>query len=515
MANEELGLDTSSINPVFTRSGHNTRFDSVAEPSVESKSPFRRTKIVATLGPASTSFDIISQLVRAGVDVFRLNFSHGSIDDHRIRAQHVRHAAAEQGVEVALLGDLQGPKIRIRGFKSGSITISRGDHIALDTSLGPAQGDAVQVGVDYHHLPESVEHGDTLLLDDGRIRLRVLDITGTRVACEVLLGGTLSGSKGLNRLGGGLSAPTFTPKDKNDISHATELGLDYVAVSFPSSAADISIARTLLDKAGSKAGVIAKIERAEAVASDQVMDELILAADGVMVARGDLGVEIGDAQLIGIQKKLITRARQLNRVVITATQMMETMISNPFPTRAEVFDVANAVLDGTDAVMLSGETASGKYPVQTVSAMAETCVGAEQQPSTQKSGHRMERVFERVDEAIAMSAVYAANHLDNVRGVICLTETGATPLWMSRLRSGIPFYALSRNPSTLRRVKLYRGVMPVMFDALDSEPEGVAEEALAVLKRQALATGGDRFILTHGERQGQNAGTNTLSIITV
>ena len=353
------------------------------------------------------------------------------------------------------------------------------------------------------------------MLDDGRIRLQVNAIQGRRVICNVLLGGTLSSNKGLNRLGGGLSTPTFTAKDESDITYACALGLDYVAVSFPASAADIKAARVMLERAGSRAGIIAKIERAEAVADDQILDDIIEAADGIMVARGDLGVEIGDAQLIGVQKKLIARARSMNRIVITATQMMESMVNSPVPTRAEVFDVANAVLDGTDAVMLSAETASGNYPIETVRAMAETCVGAERQPHIQQSGHRMGGSFGRIDEAIAMASVYAANHLDSVSGVICLTESGATPLWMSRLRSGLPFYALSRNQDTLRRVKLYRGVTPVLFDAHNDEPAGVVSEALNLLKRRGLADDGDRFIVTHGEKSGVNSGTNTLSIVSV
>ncbi len=479
------------------------------------QSAYRRTKIVATLGPASSSQRIISALVTEGVDVFRLNFSHGDIEAHLERARLVRAAAREQGVEVALLGDLQGPKIRIMGFRDGGVDLARGDAFCIDCDLGPEDGNQEAVGSDYEPLPESVGPGDTLLLDDGRIRLTVESVQGSQVHCRVLLGGHLSSRKGLNRLGGGLAAAAFTSKDRKDARHASELELDYVAVSFPACGADIEEVRALLLEHGSSARIIAKIERAEAVASQEVLDGIIEASDGIMVARGDLGVEIGDAQLIGIQKKLISQARDHNRVVITATQMMESMVHSPVPTRAEVFDVANAVLDGTDAVMLSAETAAGQFPVETVRAMAETCLGAERQRSIQRSRYRIDEGFQRVDEAIAMSAVYAANHLSDVGGIICLTESGSTPLWMSRLRSGLPIYALSRNVDTLRRMRLYRGVQPVLFDAHADEPLGVTMEALETLSRKGLCQSGQRFILTHGDRIGVSQGTNTMTIITV
>ncbi len=476
---------------------------------------YRRTKIVATLGPASSSAAVIAELIQSGVDVFRLNFSHGSIESHLECARLVREAAEQLGVEVALLGDLQGPKIRIRGFRDGGVELEKGAAFALDCSLGQDDGDATAVGSDYDPLPESVQAGDTLLLDDGRIRLTVNKVENTRVSCTVLLGGHLSSRKGLNRLGGGLSASAFTGKDREDATQARALGLDYVAVSFPACGADIEEVRAMLQEHDSEARIIAKIERAEAVANDEVLNGIIAASDGIMVARGDLGVEVGDAQLIGIQKKLIARARAMNRIVITATQMMESMVNSPVPTRAEVFDVANAVLDGTDAVMLSAETATGSFPVETVRAMADTCLGAELQPITRKSGYRINERFEKVDEAIAMSAVYAANHLDDVGGIICLTESGSTPLWMSRLRSGLPIYALSRNVDTLRRMRLYRGVLPILFDAHSDEAEGVTAEAMATLQRRGLSSEGQRFILTHGERFGVGSGTNMLAIITV
>lgn len=472
---------------------------------------YRRTKIVATIGPASSSEPVLGQLLEAGTDVFRLNFSHGSPAQHQANADRIRRLSRQLGREVALLGDLQGPKIRIRSFADKAVELRSGEPFTLDCELPDGAGNAGEVGVDLESLPECVVPGDTLLLDDGRLSLQVEAVTGRRVVCRVVLGGLLSDRKGLNKLGGGLSAPALTEKDKNDLANAATLGLDYLAVSFPSRVEDILQARELLGVAGSEAGIIAKIERAEAVEAG-VLDALIEASDGVMVARGDLGVEVGDAALVGFQKQIISRARRLDRTVITATQMMESMIHSPIPTRAEVFDVANAVLDGTDAVMLSAETATGEYPVQTVEAMSRTCIGAEQQREIRKSSHRIDRTFHRVDEAIALSAVYAANHLEAVAGIICLTESGATPLWASRLSSGLPIFACSRNEKTLRRVSLFRGVTPIRFDPTEYPATDVAKAAISVLKERGLVRSGDRLILTRGSLAGVGGNTTTLQI---
>jgi pyruvate kinase len=475
----------------------------------------RRTKIVATLGPASSSEAIINALVAAGVDVFRLNFSHGSVADHRDRAERVRAAAAACGREVALLGDLQGPKIRIRCFREGAVELLADAPFTLDCALASDAGDSECVGVDLASLPESVFPGDVLILDDGRISLVVEAVRGQRVECRVRMGGRLSNRKGLNRLGGGLSAPSLTDRDLEDIQHAAELGLDYLAVSFPLSADDIHQARRLALAAGSDARIIAKIERAEVVHDETVLDAIIEAADGIMVARGDLGVEIGDAALIGAQKMLIRKARRADRIVITATQMMESMVQNPIPTRAEVFDVANAVLDGSDAVMLSAETASGRYPVETVTAMAGTCLGAETWPEVRRSGHRADREFQRVDETIAMAAVYAANHLQGVAGMVCLTESGGTALRMSRMSSGLPIFALSRHPETVRRMCLFRGVRPLIFDYTVHTASEVAQAAVRELRERGLVTPGERLILTRGDLLGVGGSTTTLKIVEV
>ncbi|MGH8402056.1 MAG: pyruvate kinase, partial [Gammaproteobacteria bacterium] len=377
----------------------------------------RRTKIVATLGPATDTLEVMQAIIRAGVDVVRLNFSHGEAADHRRRLQLVREAAAKAGKDVGVLGDLQGPKIRIEKFRDGRATLKDGQRFVLDARLADNAGTEEAVGLTYKALPQDVKAGDILVLGDGEISLRVVEVQGARIVCSVENGGELSDHKGINRQGGGLSAEALTDKDLRDIKFAAELGVDYLAVSFPRDAADIEQARKLLHAAGSRAGIVAKIERAEAIHN---LDDIIRASDAVMIARGDLAVEIGDAELPGIQKLIIQRARDLHRVVITATQMMESMIHSPVPTRAEVLDVANAVLDGTDAVMLSAETAAGKYPLKTVEAMARVCEGAERQRASLGAERRLDRRFERMDEAIAMAVMYTANHMD-VKAIIALT----------------------------------------------------------------------------------------------
>ena len=473
----------------------------------------RRTKIVATLGPATDKRGILNGLVSSGVNVFRFNFSHGSADDHRKRAIELRELSAAHDRCVAILADLQGPKIRIQRFKAAKVQLRKGQNFTLDANLGKDQGTEQTVGIDYKQLPEFCQPDDTLLLDDGRIRMQVIAITDQKVNCKVIMGGALSNNKGINRLGGGLAAPALTEKDFIDMKTAAEIGADYVAVSFPSSPDEINQARATMEEHGSDAQIVAKIERAEAVADKNLLDSIILSADSVMVARGDLGVEIGDAELIGVQKYLIKRTRELNRCVITATQMMESMIENPLPTRAEVFDVANAVLDGTDAVMLSAESAAGQYPLEAVQAMADTCLGAEKQPSIRKSDFRIHGHFGRVDEAIAMSAIYTANHLGGVQAVICLTESGSTPLWMSRLSTGLPIYAFSRHARTRQRVALYRGVTSIPFDASIYEIESVNEAAMDELRSRGLINAGDRVILTKGSLTGKHGGTDSLKIL--
>jgi pyruvate kinase len=471
----------------------------------------KRTKIVATLGPATDDPKVLEAMFRAGADVVRVNFSHGSRDDHVKRVDLIRDLSARLGKDVAILGDLQGPKIRIRKFRDGPIALSEGDHFTLDVSLPETDGDATRVGVTYEALPDDVSVGDVLLLNDGAITLRVTDVEGPRVACRVEVGGSLSDGKGINRLGGGLSARALTEKDHEDIRTAAELGVDFLAVSFPRDAADIEQARRLMNEAGGDALLVAKIERAEAVAN---IEEITCASDVIMVARGDLGVELGYAEVPGVQKTIIRVARDLNRIVITATQMMESMITQQIPTRAEVSDVANAVLDGTDAVMLSAETAIGKFPVKVVEAMSNACVSAEKQRVTTHSRHRMDDYFTRVDEAVAMATMYTANHLD-VKAIVALTESGSTALWMSRIRSGIPIYAFTRNEGTRRRVALYRGAYPIAFDVTDTEPEAVFSSACTELLNRELVATGDIVVFTEGMASGVAGGTNTMKILHV
>lgn len=475
----------------------------------------KRTKIVATLGPSTDQDGILERLLRAGVNVFRLNFSHGTTSDHRRRVEAVREASRKTGIAVALMGDLQGPKIRIARFKESKITLNTGDTFTLDASMDPASGNQQAVGIDYKALPNDCQVNDILLLDDGRLQLEVTAIEGPKIHTQVLMGGLLSNNKGINRMGGGLSVDALTDKDRFDIKFASEIEFDYIAVSFPRSAEDLLEAKRLLDKVQSRAEIIAKIERAETVTDHQTLDDIILASDGVMVARGDLGVEIGDAQLIGVQKHLIRRARELNRVVITATQMMETMIHNPFPTRAEVFDVANAILDGTDAVMLSAETAAGEYPVEVVDAMTRICQGAEKHQLSAPVPTSPSKPCERMDQAIARSAMYTANGLMGVRAIICLTESGSTPLWMSRIRSGLPIYALTRNSRTLRRMALYRGVQPIFFDVTAIDKDRINHAILAGLKADGRIQTGDIVLLTRGSSVGAHGQTDLMQILKV
>ncbi|MGF1690699.1 pyruvate kinase [Photobacterium kagoshimensis] len=475
----------------------------------------RRTKIVTTLGPATDRDNNLEKIIAAGANVVRMNFSHGSPEDHIQRTKTVREIAAKLGKHVAILGDLQGPKIRVSTFKDNKIQLAIGDKFTLDSDLPKGEGSQDAVGLDYKELPKDVTTGDVLLLDDGRVQLRVVAVEGNKVHTEVTVGGPLSNNKGINKQGGGLSAEALTDKDKADILTAAAMKVDYLAVSFPRNGEDMKYARRLAVDAGLEAKLVAKVERAESVATTEAMDDIILASDAVMVARGDLGVEIGDPELVGVQKKLIRRARSLNRTVITATQMMESMITSPMPTRAEVMDVANAVLDGTDAVMLSAETAAGDFPVETVTAMASVCLGAEKEPSINVSNHRLARRFESPEETIAMSTMYAANHMEGVKAMVTMTESGRTPLMMSRISSGLPIFAMSRNESTLNRAALFRGVTPIFFDRESDAGLDAAKHAVVVLKEQNYLATGDLVIITQGDVMDTVGSTNNMRILTV
>lgn len=467
----------------------------------------RRTKIVATLGPASSDAQTLSRMIEAGLDVVRMNFSHGTDAEHRKRVELVRTLARRAGRAVGVLVDLQGPKIRIGRFREGSVALKSGASFVLDAER--TMGDLTGVGLDYKNLPKDVRRGDTLLLDDGRIVLAVASVRGSRISTVIEQGGVLSNNKGINRRGGGLTAPALTEKDKRDIRTAAELEADFLGVSFPRSGDDIRWARDLMRKAGGNAYIVAKIERAEAITA---LEEILDASDAIMVARGDLAVEVGDAVIPALQKRMIRLAREKNRVVITATQMMESMISNPIPTRAEVSDVANAVLDGTDAVMLSAETATGSFPVETVAAMARVCVEAEKE-SLSVSDRRGRAGPVNVEEAIARAAVFAANNLD-IKAIAAMTQSGNTVLLMSRVQGTVPIYAMSAVPQTRRRVTLFRGVYPVKFKGV-RDPE----KALNMAEDQLLARGavktGDYIVLTIGEPYGMAGGTNSLKIVKV
>jgi pyruvate kinase len=471
----------------------------------------RRTKIVATIGPATEDPKIIEKLIEAGIDVARLNFSHDRHEVHMQRAEIVRERGQALGKTVGVLVDLQGPKIRIGRFRNGPVQLQEGATFTIDADYPLDAGTAQCVGTTYKMLPRDVNRGATLLLDDGRIALWVDKVEGSRVICRVTTGGELSDNKGINRQGGGLSAAALTDKDREDIKTAARMQADYLAISFPRSAADVNEARELFYAAGGKGGIVAKIERAEAVEN---IEEIIRAADAVMIARGDLAVEIGDAAVPPIQKRIIHLARRMNKVAITATQMMESMIENPVPTRAEVSDVANAVLDGTDAIMLSAETARGKYPVQAVAAMDRVCRVAEKEDVAIHSRHRMDQTFRRVDEAIAMATMYTANHLP-VRAIAALTESGATPLWMSRISSNVPIYALTSHVVTRRKVTLYRGVYPVAFETTTSDHAEINRAAIDELRSRGAVRDGDLVIITKGDLTGVMGGTNAMKIATV
>jgi pyruvate kinase len=474
----------------------------------------RRTKIVATLGPATDDLAVLTDMIRAGLDVVRLNASHGTVDDRRRRLAAARQAASRADRSLGVLLDLGGPKIRIDCFREGKVQLAEGAAFTLDTTLDPAAGSVEGVGVAYKSLPRDVAAGDTLLLADGQIVLDVQRVGATTIETKVRVGGVLSDRKGLNRQGGGISAPAISDRDREDIRFVAEEGIDYMAVSFARDASDILQARSLVRAAGGEARIVAKVERHEAVAN---LAGIIDASDVVMVARGDLGVEMGYAELTGLQKTIIHETRIRNRVVITATQMMESMIQNPVPTRAEVSDVANAVMDGTDAVMLSAESATGRYPVKAVEAMAQVIEGAEKYQITHPHGRQRspEGVFKGTEEAIAMAVMYTANHL-KVRAIVALTESGETPLWMSRLRSDIPIYAFTRHEGTRRRVTLYRGVYPVIFDVKPSASVAQLYGALfSRLLELKLVDLNDLVILTKGELSGVQGGTNSMQILKV
>jgi pyruvate kinase len=468
----------------------------------------RSTKIVVTLGPASSKPEVLRRMLAAGVDVVRLNFSHGVAADHVERARLVREVARSQRREVANMADLQGPKIRIGRFAEGKVELVPSARFILDADC--ELGDATRVGLDYRELVNDVGPGSVLLLDDGLIKLDVETVDGPRIVTRVVLGGTLSNNKGINRMGGGLSAAALTPKDMDDVKTAVQLEADYLAISFPKSKEDMYMARQLVRAAGGRAMLIAKIERAEAIPA---LEEIIDSSDGIMVARGDLAVEVGNAAVPGLQKRMLRAAREHNKFSITATQMMESMIHNPVPTRAEVSDVANAVLDGTDAVMLSAETAAGRFPVETVETMAQICVEAEKSDPVQLDRDFMDRTFTRIDQSIAMATLFTAYHL-RVKAIASLTESGSTALWMSRHNCGCPIFAITPKVETQRRMALLRNVTSLFLEQ-SSDRDDVLRAAEDLLLAQSFVQRGDLIVLTIGEPMGKSGGTNTMKIVRV
>ena len=467
----------------------------------------RRTKVVATLGPASSDAKTLTRMIDAGLDVVRINFSHGSPDEHRARVNLVRTLARKAGRAVGVLVDLQGPKIRVGKFKDGKITLEPGAKFVLDAEC--KLGDQHVVGLDYKNLPNDVRPGDTLLLDDGRIVLGVTTVRGPKITTVVEQGGPLSNNKGINRKGGGLTAPALTEKDKQDIKLAAELRADFLAVSFPRSGEDVRWARDLFNKAGGFGLIVSKIERAEAIPA---LEEILDASDAIMVARGDLAVEVGDAAVPALQKRMIRMARDKQKLTITATQMMESMISSPIPTRAEVSDVANAVLDGTDAVMTSAETAAGKYPAETIAAMVRVCVEVEKEDQLQQERRGGPGQID-VENSIARATAFTAAGLP-IKAVAALTQSGRTALLMSRMAISVPIYAMSSVIETRRRVTLFRGVHPVRFKGARN-PEKALHMAEDELIKRGVVQNGDLIVLTIGEPFGRAGGTNTLKIVKV
>ena len=471
----------------------------------------RRTRILATLGPATDPPGVLDAILRAGVNVVRLNFSHGDPAGQVARAQAVREAAARVGVEVGILADLPGPKIRIDRFEKSRVELQAGQQFDLVADGSVELGNEREVGVSYAELPRDLNAGDVLLLDDGIVQLRVESIDGARIVTSVLNDSPLSDRKGLNRLGGGLSLGALTDEDRAWIAFAAELDADFIAVSFCRNAADMKEARELARAAGSDASLVSKIERAEAIEN---LAEIIDASDVVMVARGDLGVEIGDAELPGLQKKIIRESLARNRVVITATQMLQSMVDSPIPTRAEVLDVANSVIDGTDAVMLSAESAAGQYPVRAVEAMARVCVGAERQFTHEADYDQAGRVLERADQAIAMAAMFLTEHI-GVRAIVAMTESGGTARYLSRFRAGTPIFAFSRHAGARRRMTLMRDVFPIDYDTRGQTPREAARGSVARLVEDGLLSPGERVVFTSGEHMEKHGATNTLRLLRV
>ena len=469
----------------------------------------KRTKIIATLGPASTTTSKIEKMMHAGADVFRINLSHSSIDDAKKIIQLVRNQEQKLGRPVAIMLDLQGQKVRIKGFgKKPYITLKTGDKFSIDTRLND-NGTQKSVGVTFKNLHKNVKPGDELLLSDALIKLKVENVKLNVIETVVQRGGKLKPYQGVNKKGGGLSLSGITQKDKTDLKKSLSLEYDYVAVSFVQDESDINNIRKIVKKKDIK--IIAKIERNEAI---KKIDKITKAADGLLVARGDLGVEIGIEQLPATQKLLIRKAISFDKIVIVATQMMESMITNRVPTRAEVFDVANAVTSGVDAIMFSAETAIGKYPSEVISEASRICIESEGAYIRPLSVDRVVPKTLPVDQVIALSAVYSAK-LTKVVAIAALTETGSTALWMSRVQSNIPIYAMTQNDRTSRRICLYKGVQSIKLEKLEENHAQANMQVISLMRKIGTVKKGDLVIITKGDLLGTSGGTNAMKVVEV
>lgn len=470
-------------------------------------SKFRRTKIVATLGPASSDPERMAALVEAGVNVFRLNFSHGSADVHRNNVAVIRDIAARLDANVGILQDLQGPKIRVARFADDRITLAAGDTFTL-TCADDSPGDQQRVGVTYPGLVNDVAVGDKLLLDDGRLTLRVTRLSGQDIQTEVVVGGTLSNNKGINIPNADLSIPALTDKDVEDLKLGAELDVDWVAMSFVRSRDDLLLARHYLSKEGSNAKLMAKIEKPTAV---ERFAEILREVDGVMVARGDLGVEMPPEKVPQIQKLLIRACREAGKPVVTATQMLESMISSPSPTRAESSDVANAIYDGTDAVMLSAETAVGQYPIEAVRMMdriARTVENDEHYVQSMRS--QAPRPDETTADAVSLGACDMASNL-GARLIVTFTSSGTTALRVARNRPAAPVLALTPSERALRQLSVAWGVFPRLTDDIHNTDEMV-EVAHRVISERGLLDPGSRYVITAGVPFGMRGTTNMIRV---
>lgn len=470
----------------------------------------KRTKIIATLGPASSSPKSISNLIKEGTDVFRINLSHANVNEIEKIINILKDASLKLKRPVATLIDLQGQKIRIKGFFNKEyILLKTKSEFILDAALADNKGTDKSVGLTYKDLPRQLEVGDELLLSDALIKLEVIKIEKSKIYTKVIRGGKLKPYQGVNKKGGGLSLKGITEKDKKDLSSAVKLDIDYVAVSFVKDADDIKAVKKVIGK--KQIGIIAKIERSEAL---EDIDQIAKVSDGLLVARGDLGVEIGIEQLPAVQDMLIRKAISFDKIVIVATQMMESMINNRVPTRAEVFDVANAVTSGVDAVMLSAETAIGSYPIDVIQEVSRICEAAEKTNRKNLKITRIEKSFRKVDQTIAMAAVYCASK-SNIKAIATLTETGSTPLWMSRIESTIPIYAMTKNDRTSRRICLFKGVYSMKLDDIEYVHAKANKQVIDLMLEKGAVKKGDFVIITKGDLMGTSGGTNAMKIVEV